>query len=73
MGNVRSKFLNNFTLSDFNSKIKWVSTDRFLGPDHRLYLLFDLTLLTLVIPILKKYHCSLRVLFRSLRVLNRSL
>ena len=37
-----------------NHIFKWVSTNRFWGPDHRLYLqLFYMTPLTLVIPIKK--------------------
>ena len=42
--------------SDCNRIFKWVSTDRFWGPDHRLYLqLFDMTPLNLVIPIKQNF------------------
>ena len=47
-------FMNRAFQSDCNHIFKWVSTDRFGGPDHRLYLqLFDLTPLTQVILIQK--------------------
>ena len=49
----------------------WVSTDRFWCPDHRLYLqFFDLTPLTLVIPI-KKILIAFKVLNKDAKVLNK--
>ena len=53
--------------------MKWVSTDRFRGPDHRLYLqLFDLTSLPLVIPILKNVLVfnGANVLFKGAKLKN---
>ena len=58
--------------SDCNRIFRWVSTDRFRGPDHRLYLqLFDLPPpLTLVIPISKNW-ITVKVLNTGAKVLNK--